>query len=102
MAVSESPKARCNRCLRFTWDALELNCNMPQPNGKICTGIFIMITEFPPHVYQRISEDVSNLLKVCVEPHEVEEILTAQTLGWPDGVVAAVQMEAKTYSIGVR
>jgi hypothetical protein len=52
---------------------------------------------FPAHVYHRIAEDVGQSLNIHLDAQEVEEILTAHTLGWPDGVVAAVQMEAKTY-----
>ena len=55
------------------------------------------MTELPPHVYHRIAEDVSRMLEITVSTDDVEEILRTKTLGWPDGVVAAVQMEVRTY-----
>lgn len=51
------------------------------------------------HVHRRIAEYVSNLLSVDLSAEDVYEILNAQTLGWQDGVVAAVQTEADEYGI---
>lgn len=52
---------------------------------------------FPAHVYHRIAEDVGKQFNIFLTSQEVEEILKAQTLGWPDGIVVAVQKEAETY-----
>lgn len=51
------------------------------------------------HVHHRIAEHVSRDLGVDVSAADVTEILTAKTIGWPDGVVPAVQAEAREYGI---
>jgi hypothetical protein len=55
------------------------------------------MTEYPSHVYHRIAENVRNCLKIEVSATDVEEILVARTIGWPDGLVEAVQREAESY-----
>lgn len=60
---------------------------MPTPNHQLT------------HVYNRIAERVSRTVGTSVSSADVREILTAKTLGWPDGVVAAVQQEALEYGI---
>jgi hypothetical protein len=52
---------------------------------------------FPAHVYHRIAEAATKELGIEVSDADVHEILEAQTIGWKDGVVAAVQMESFPY-----
>lgn len=54
------------------------------------------------HVHQRIAENVNRDSSVDTEDltaRDVHEILNARTLGWTDGVVAAVQQDAREYGI---
>lgn len=51
------------------------------------------------HVEHRIAERVSRDLDKDISSSDVHEILNAKTLGWEDGVVEAVQQEAREYGI---
>lgn len=43
--INEKPKAECSVCGRKTWDESEIAkpCKMPQPNGKLCSGVMYKI-----------------------------------------------------------
>lgn len=51
------------------------------------------------HIHHRIAERVTRELGTDVTDADVYEILNSKTIGWEDGVVEAVQNEAREYGI---
>jgi hypothetical protein len=51
----------------------------------------------PANIYHRIAESVTKELDIEISDANVHEILEAETIGWSDSVVAAVQMDSLPY-----